>query len=68
MVPIEIFPDSIQTVAKLTPHSWAIDAFAELVRRNGSLIDIVPQLGVLAGFAAVLLLMATWRLQRVLTR
>jgi ABC-2 type transport system permease protein len=68
MVPIEIFPDSIQTVAKFTPHSWAIDAFAELVRRDGSLIDIVPQLGVLAGFAAVLLLMATWRLQRVLTR
>ncbi|NNC91008.1 MAG: ABC transporter permease [Acidimicrobiia bacterium] len=67
MVPIEIFPESIQTVAKFTPHSWAIDAFAELVRRDGSLIDILPQLGVLAGFAAALLLLATWRLQRVLT-
>jgi ABC-2 type transport system permease protein len=68
MVPIEIFPENIQTVAKLTPHSWAIDAFAELVRRDGSVVDILPQLGVLAGFAAVLLLLASWRLQHVLTR
>ncbi|MBT8191981.1 MAG: ABC transporter permease [Acidimicrobiia bacterium] len=68
MVPIEIFPDNIQTVAKFTPHSWAIDAFAELVRRDGSIVDILPQLGVLAAFAAVMLLLATWRLQRVLTR
>lgn len=68
MVPIEIFPDTIQTVAKFTPHAWAIDAFAELVRRDGSLVDILPQLAVLAAFAAVLLLLASWRLQRVLTR
>jgi ABC-2 type transport system permease protein len=68
MVPIEIFPETIQTVAKFTPHAWAIDAFAELVRRDGSLVDILPQLAVLAAFAAVFLLLATWRLQRVLTR
>jgi ABC-2 type transport system permease protein len=68
MVPIEIFPDTMQTVAKFTPHAWGIDAFAELVRRDGSLIDILPQLGVLLAFAAVLLLLATWRLHRVLTR
>ena len=68
MVPIEIFPETIQTVAKFTPHAWAIDAFAELVRRDGSLVDILSQLAVLAAFAAVFLLLATWRLQRVLTR
>lgn len=67
MVPIEIFPEGMQTVAKLTPHAWAIDAFAELVRRDGTIVDILPQLGVLAGFAAALLLLATWRLHRVLT-
>jgi ABC-2 type transport system permease protein len=68
MVPIEIFPAGMQTVARLTPHAWGIDAFAELVRRDGTLVDILPQLAVLAGFAAVLLLVATWRLHRVLTR
>jgi ABC-2 type transport system permease protein len=68
MVPVEVFPQSLQTLAKVTPHAWAIDAFAELVRRDGTIVDILPQLGVLLVFAAVFLVLATWRLQRVLTR
>jgi ABC-2 type transport system permease protein len=68
MAPIEIFPDTMQTVAKATPHAWAIDAFTELVRRDGTVVDILPQLGVLLAFAAVFLVLAAWRLQRVLTR
>jgi ABC-2 type transport system permease protein len=68
MAPIEVFPATMQTLAKLTPHAWAIDAFAELVRRDGSIVDILPHLGVLAGFAAAFLALATLRLQRVLTR
>jgi ABC-2 type transport system permease protein len=68
MVPVELFPDTMQTIARFTPHAWAIDAFAELVRRDGNLLDILPQLGVLAAFAAFFLALATWRLRRVLTR
>lgn len=68
MVPIEVFPDTMQTIAKLTPHAWGVDAFAELVRRDGTIVDILPQLGVLAAFAVVLFVLASWRLQRVLTR
>ncbi len=67
MMPIELFPDTMQTIARFTPHAWAIDAFAELVRRDGGLLDILPQLGVLAAFAAFFLILATWRLRRVLT-
>ena len=68
MAPVEIFPETMQTLAKITPHAWAVDGFAELVRRDGTLVDILPHLGVLVGFAAAFLLLATWRLQRVLTR
>lgn len=68
MVPVEIFSSTMQSIAMVTPHYWANDAFAELVRRDGTLADILPQLGVLAAYAAVLLALATWRLQRVLTR
>ncbi len=67
MVPLELFPDTMRTIAHFTPHAWAVDAFAELVRRDGSLLDILPQLGVLAAFAAFFLVLATWRLRRVLT-
>ncbi|MBU1227134.1 MAG: ABC transporter permease [Actinobacteria bacterium] len=68
MVPIEIFPEGMQTIAKFTPHAWAIDGFSEMVRRDGTFVDILPNLAVLAGFAAVLMLLGTWRLHRVLTR
>ncbi len=68
MVPVEFFSSTMQSISMVTPHYWANSAFAELVRRDGGVADILPQLGVLAGYAIVLLALATWRLQRVLTR
>lgn len=68
MVPIELFSPTMQTVAHATPHAWALDGFAELVRRDGNTFDILPELGVLALFAVTLLALATWRLRVVITR
>lgn len=68
MIPLEIFPEGMRSVARLTPHAWANEAFAELVRRDGTVVDIAVELAALAGFAAVLLGLATWRLYRVLVR
>lgn len=67
MVPLEIFPDTMQTVAHITPHAWGLDGFAELIRRGGTIADIVLELAVLAGFAAVFLALGTWRLRAKLT-
>jgi ABC-2 type transport system permease protein len=67
MVPLEVFPDAMRTAARLTPHAWANEAFSELLRHEGTLADVLPQLGVLLGIAAALLLAATWRLRRVVT-
>jgi ABC-2 type transport system permease protein len=67
MMPIELFSDTMQTVAKFTPHAWANEGFAELVRRDGGLLDIAPQLGVLAGFAVGLFAVGAWLLRRTLT-
>lgn len=68
MMAVEFFPPTMQRVAQFTPHAWAIDAFAELVRHDAGVVDILPQLGVLALFAVVLLGLATWRLRAVITR
>src|SRR5665647_3054688 len=56
MYPLEFFPDTLRTVAHVTPHAWASEALAEIQRHNGTLVDILPQLGVLLAFAVVLLL------------
>ncbi len=68
MYPLELFPDTLRTVAHATPHAWASEAFAEVQRHDGGLGDVLPQLAVLAGFAAVLLLLGAWMLRRSLAR
>jgi ABC-2 type transport system permease protein len=68
MLPIELFSSTMNRVAHLTPHAWALDGFAELVRRNGTVADILLELGVLAVYAVVLMVLASWRLRVVLTR
>lgn len=67
MVPMEIFPDTMVKIAHITPHAWGLDGFAELVRRGGSITSIGKELAVLAGFAAALLALGTWRLRAKLT-
>jgi ABC-2 type transport system permease protein len=68
MVPIELFPPAMETVAHFTPHAWALDAFAELQRRDGTLVDILPQIGAILGFAVALIALATWRMRVTLGR
>ena len=67
MVPIEIFPDAMRTVAHVTPHAWGNDAFAELVRRDANVGGILRELGILAAYAVVLLALATWRFRKAIT-
>ena len=67
MVPLEVFPDTMRTIAHVTPHAWGNDAFEVLVRQRGGVVDILRELGVLAAFAVVLLTLATWRLRKAIT-
>lgn len=69
MAPLEVFPETMRRVAHLvTPHAWANDAFAELVRRGGGLADVATEVAVLLGVGVVLLAVASWRLHRVTVR
>ncbi len=67
MVPIDLFPSFMVTVAHVTPHAWAVDAFDEVLRKGGTIADVLPQLGVLAGYALALLLAASVVFRRRLT-
>jgi ABC-2 type transport system permease protein len=67
MLPMELFSPTMRQVAHATPHAWAIDGFSDLVYRGGTLVDVLPEVGVLAVYAAVLLTLASWRLRRAIT-
>jgi len=68
MWPLAIVPEPMRVVGHLFPHAWAMDAFIDLISEDAGLAGIAGKLAVLAGFAAVLLAVATWRLHRALVR
>ena len=68
MVPVEVMPEGMRAVARITPHYWSYEAFAEVVRRGGTVVDVLPELGVLVLQAVVLLGLAAPLLRRSLTR
>lgn len=65
---MKVYSPGIWKVAHITPHAWGIEAYEEVIIRGGGLLDILPQLGVLIGFALVVFAVATWRLRVSLTR
>lgn len=68
MVPPEFFPETLAAVSFATPHRWAYEALAAIQRHDGTLGDVLPELGVLAGMAAALLVLGAWLLRRSLNR
>jgi ABC-2 type transport system permease protein len=67
MVPPEVFPPIMQTISRLTPHAWALDGLRALAVRDATMVEVLPQVGVLLAFAAVLLGLAVWRLRAALS-
>lgn len=68
MVPLEFFPDNLRTVAMLTPHAWGYEALAQIQRRDGGVLEVLPQLGVLAAMAVLVLGAGSLLLRRSLER
>jgi len=68
MFPLELYNSTMNNVAHLTPHAWAIDAFTDMGRHGATLVDVLPEVGVLGGMALLLIALASWRLRVTLTR
>lgn len=66
MWPLEIVPQSVRLAGHATPHAWAVDAWVTVLSRGGGLVEIAGYLAILAGYAVVLLAIASLRLRRSL--
>jgi ABC-2 type transport system permease protein len=66
MVPLEIFPPVMKTIAHATPHAWAIDALTDGLT-GATPADVASELAILAAYAAALLAIATLLFRRTLT-
>lgn len=68
MVPLEVFPDTMVTIAHFTPHAWGNDAFATLIRHSGDVADIATELAVLTAYGLALVALSSAVFRRSLTR
>jgi ABC-2 type transport system permease protein len=51
--PLEMFPQTVQTVVKILPTTWAMRGLLDIVLRGQGLAAILPDAAILFGFAAV---------------
>lgn len=62
--PVSFMPDYIQTVSKCTLVYWAVEGFTDVLWAGSSLLEVLPKVGILAGIAAGVMLVAVWRFNR----
>jgi ABC-2 type transport system permease protein len=61
LMPTFIMPDFLQTISRFTPHAWAMQGFQDVLVRGYGLAGILPEAGVLIGFAGVFFSIGVWR-------
>ena len=59
--PFFLYPDWLQTIARITPHAWATTGFNKLMVFGADFGAAVPEMLALLGFAVVFGLIAVWR-------
>jgi ABC-2 type transport system permease protein len=65
MVPKFIMPAFMQKLSLFVPQGWAVDAYQNVLVRSYDTLDVMPQVGVLLGFAAFFFIFGMVRLNRL---
>jgi ABC-2 type transport system permease protein len=52
-VPVFAMPKIMQVIAQSSPMNWGLEAFYDVLLRNGSILDLLPELGLLFLFFIV---------------
>jgi ABC-2 type transport system permease protein len=60
-VPIFLFPEGIEKLARFVPHYWANQAYYGLIFRNQTLVGIWPNIAALLIFTLAFFLIGLWR-------
>lgn len=64
MVPRFIMPEAMQNLALLSPMSWGLDGFLDILLRQGGVLQVLPEFGALAAFGLSALGLAVLRAER----
>lgn len=53
-IPVFAMPEFLQIIAKLSPMNWGLNGFYDVIIRNGSFMDILPEISALGLFFIVM--------------
>jgi ABC-2 type transport system permease protein len=59
--PLELFPTVMQNIARILPTTWAMQGLLDLLLRGAGIVDILPEAGMLVGFAVIFFSVGVWR-------
>ena len=59
-VPVFAMPKIMQLFAKISPMNWGLNCFYDVIIRNESFVDIIPEISLLALFFIILLSLAIY--------
>ena len=65
MVPKQVMPAAMQSITKLSPMGWGLDAFVDVFARQAGVADVALGSLTLVAFGAITLALGVGRLQRV---
>ncbi|MBN1666162.1 MAG: ABC transporter permease, partial [Anaerolineales bacterium] len=60
---LEVTPTLYQQVVQILPSTWAMRAFNDVLVRGGGIQAVLPEVGVLLGFAVIFFTVGIWRLR-----
>jgi len=60
-VPIELLPDWLEVLARLTPTYWAMEGFRDVVLDGLGVTSVLPEVAALGVFAALFAVVAVSR-------
>ena len=66
MVPTLVMPEVMRQLAKWSPMNWGMEGLLEVFAGTADWSQMMPPVTLLFGMGAVLMALATWRLQRVI--
>ncbi|PKO16905.1 MAG: hypothetical protein CVU39_06715 [Chloroflexi bacterium HGW-Chloroflexi-10] len=61
--PLEITPQGYQTAVSLLPSTWAMRGFNDVIVRGQNVSAILPEAGILLGFAVIFFVVGIWKLK-----
>ncbi len=59
--PLDIVPSWMRTIGHVSPVAWAMDGYSKIIFSSGTLVDVLPMVGVLLAMGAVFFMIGVSR-------